>query len=181
MIRTAHNFVLAALLAAALHVGFPAGIAAAGEAPAPGAKSVAFLLVHFQNDNEELEPTSEAERARMVTIREQFKTMMEASGRYKFVEVADADRAKFTAGQQLGHCAGCEFDYGSALGAESVAWIEVQKVSNLIMNLNVFMSDVAGRKSTFVHSVDIRGNTDDSWARSLSYLVKNYLLGAPGQ
>jgi hypothetical protein len=29
---------------------------------------------------------------------------------------------------------------------------------------------------TFVHSVDIRGNTDVSWTRSLKYLLDNYLL-----
>jgi hypothetical protein len=28
----------------------------------------------------------------------------------------------------------------------------------------------------FVHSVDIRGNTDESWMRSLTYLLSNYLL-----
>ena len=33
---------------------------------------------------------------------------------------------------------------------------------------------------TFVRSVDIRGNTDESWSRSLTYLVKNYLLPTQG-
>jgi hypothetical protein len=28
----------------------------------------------------------------------------------------------------------------------------------------------------FVKSVDIRGNTDQSWTRGLDYLVRNYLL-----
>jgi hypothetical protein len=40
------------------------------------------------------------------------------------------------------------------------------------------MADVASRKLTFVHSVDIRGNTDESWKRGLAYLVKNYLLAS---
>ena len=35
------------------------------------------------------------------------------------------------------------------------------KVSDLILNLNVYMADIADRKLTFVHSVDIRGNTDE--------------------
>jgi Protein of unknown function (DUF2380) len=38
------------------------------------------------------------------------------------------------------------------------------------------MADVASEKMTFVHSVDIRGNTDDSWRRSLNYLLENYFL-----
>jgi hypothetical protein len=41
------------------------------------------------------------------------------------------------------------------------------------------MADVAAKKMAFVHSVDIRGNTDESWTHGLNYLVKNYLLAAP--
>ena len=59
------------------------------------------------------------------------------------------------------------------------AWIVVQKVSDLILNINVYMADVATGKLAFVHSVDIRGDTDESWTRGLTYLVKNYLLPAP--
>ena len=42
------------------------------------------------------------------------------------------------------------------------------KVSNLILNMNVYLADVASQKMAFVHSVDIRGNTDESWMRSLT-------------
>ena len=67
-------------------------------------------------------------------------------------------------------------EYGKQTGADYAAWIVVQKVSDLILNINVYMGDVAARKLTFVHSVDIRGNTDESWTHGISYLVKNYLL-----
>jgi hypothetical protein len=46
----------------------------------------------------------------------------------------------------------------------------VQKVSDLILNLNVYMTDVAARKLAFVHSVDIRGNTDESCIAELQKL-----------
>ena len=71
---------------------------------------------------------------------------------------------------------GCEFNYGKQLGADYAAWIVVQKVSDLILNMNVYMADVGARKLVFVHSVDIRGNTNESWTRGLTYLLKNYLL-----
>jgi len=41
------------------------------------------------------------------------------------------------------------------------------------------MVEVATRKATLVHSVDIRGNTDESWTRGINYLVKNYVLADP--
>lgn len=146
------------------------------QARAADTRSVAFLGVHLQNDNETLEPTSDAERARMTKVEELFKSRLEASGRFTFATVRPDVRAKIAAGQMIGDCGGCEIDYGKLLGSEVIAWINIQKVSNLILNMNVYMADVATQKMIFMHSVDIRGNTDESWTKSISYLVKNYLL-----
>ncbi|MDR3535877.1 MAG: DUF2380 domain-containing protein [Acetobacteraceae bacterium] len=51
----------------------------------------------------------------------------------------------------------------------------VQKVSNLILNMNVVVRDVATGQTIAAGSVDIRGNTDESWSRALAYLVHNRL------
>jgi Protein of unknown function (DUF2380) len=138
--------------------------------------TVAFLGVEFLNDHEDLEPTTDAERARLAAIGKLFKSQLEASGRYRFVPITADAAAKIAADREIGNCGGCEFDYGKQFGAEDAAWIVVQKVSDLILNINVYMADVTARKLKFVHSVDVRGNTDESWARGLTYLVKNYLL-----
>ena len=53
-----------------------------------------------------------------------------------------------------------------------------QKVSNLILNINVYMEDAESGKMKFARSVDI-GNTDESWRRGLDYLLRNYLLREP--
>ena len=55
----------------------------------------------------------------------------------------------------------------------------VQKVSNLILNINVYMEDAQSGTMKFARSVDIRGNTDESWRRGLDYLLRNYLLREP--
>lgn len=140
-------------------------------------RTLAFLGVVFQNDNAGLQPTTDAERAREQKVVDLFKRQLEASGRFKFISTPPAVLADIaSSGQNLGECHGCETDYGRRLGADEVAWVKIQKVSNLILNLNVFMADVSTEKMTFAHSVDIRGNTDESWTRSLTYLVNNYLL-----
>jgi hypothetical protein len=151
---------------------------AATAAPSEAAKSVAFLNVQFLNDHEDLEPTTSAERARLALITSLFKAKLEASGRYTFVSIPADTAAKISAGPEVGACGGCEFGYGKELGADYAAWIVVQKVSDLILNINVYMADVAAKKMAFVHSVDIRGDTDESWTRGIAYLVKNYLLPA---
>jgi hypothetical protein len=59
----------------------------------------------------------------------------------------------------------------------------VQKVSALILNINIFVRDTHSGRLIASMSVDLRGNTDESWSRALSYLLRNRLLapnyGAP--
>jgi Protein of unknown function (DUF2380) len=141
------------------------------DAPSEPAKSVALLTVHFLN-HEDLEPTTGAERARIALIASIFKAKLDASGRYQFVSIPADAASKIAAGPEVGACGGCEFGYGKEFGADTVAWIVIQKVSDLILNINVYMADVAAGKMAFVHSVD----TDESWTRGITYLVKNYLL-----
>jgi hypothetical protein len=148
------------------------------QAPA-AAESVALLGVQFLNDNEGLEPTNDAERARLAAIEGLFKQKLEASGRYTFLILPETTAAQVAEGPAFGSCGGCEFKYGAEAHADIAAWLVVQKVSNLILNINVYMVEVATRKAVFARSVDIRGNTDESWTRGLTYLIKNYLLADP--
>ena len=115
--------------AVALLLGLVALTAAVVVPAQAGGKSVALLGVHLQNDNEMYEPTSDAERARMVTVAEIFKHQLSASERYSFVEVPPDVQSKIAAGRTMGECGGCEIEYGQSLGSEIVAWITVQKIS----------------------------------------------------
>lgn len=173
---------LAALGVAAILMVMPlaiAGCLAAAPTAVDQVRTVALLSVEFLNSHDDLEPTTDAERARLASLKGIFKSKLEASGQYKLIPVPAELAAKIAAGPQIGNCGGCEFDYGKQLGSDLVAWIVVQKVSDLILNFNVYMADVAARKLTFAHSVDLRGNTDESWTRGMTYLLENYLLAGP--
>jgi hypothetical protein len=152
---------------------------ASGIAPALAEATLphlAFLGVRLQNDNEGLEPTTDAERHRLALIGEQFTSTVSGSGAYAVVPITPAVQAEIANGQPIGQCGGCEATFGKKLSADRVAWITVQKVSNLILNMNVYVADVATDKLTFLKSVDLRGNTDESWTRSMKYLLDNYFL-----
>ena len=168
---------LAALIVAPflilLAIGANSAAAAAQDDPA---KSIALLNVQFLNDHADLEPTTAAERARLASVGSLFKAKLEASGRYQLVSISADASAKIAAGPEIGSCGGCEFSYGKQLGANYAAWIVVQKVSDLILNMNVYIADIEAKKLVFVHSVDIRSDTDESWTRGMTYLLKNYLL-----
>ncbi len=64
-------------------------------------------------------------------------------------------------------------------GADWAAWGTVQKVSDLILNINLYMQDARSGQVEFVKSVDIRGNTDESWRHGLDYMLRHYLLREP--
>lgn len=149
----------------------------ASTAGTPAAKtSIAVLGVNLSNVKEDLEPTTDEEKARLPKVEELFRSRLDGSGRYSVVPLPDEMRAKIAAGQAIGLCGGCEIDFGKSLGAELVTWVEVEKVSNLILLMNVYVSDVSTGKVTFFKSVSMRSNTDESWLRSIDYVLKNYLL-----
>lgn len=161
---------VASLAALCLAVG------AAAPAWAEEPIEAAVLNAYFQNDHAEWVPTSDAERKRMSAMVDTFKTMLEESGKYRFEPVAPPIQAQIDKDQKMGQCAGCEIRYGKDLGVAQVVWIEVQKVSELILNVNVYISDVTTGERIFVKSVDLRGNNDESWRHSIRFLVKRYML-----
>lgn len=73
----------------------------------------------------------------------------------------------------LHDCNGCDVDIGKALKTDRVMTAWVQKVSNLILNINIQIRDVKGGLIMLNKSVDIRGNTDESWTRGVRYMVRS--------
>lgn len=75
--------------------------------------------------------------------------------------------------QNLLSCTDCDVEIARAAGVDRVLFGWVQKVSNLILNINVDVRDGATGKSVLGKSVDLRGNTDISWQRGIDYLVRD--------
>jgi len=73
--------------------------------------------------------------------------------------------------QDMNACNGCERRVAQALGASRVGVCWVQKISNLILNMNLRIEDADSGAMLFQRSVDIRGNTDLSWQRGAKALV----------
>lgn len=149
---------------------------AAGASPHHEPRKLLFLGTKFQNDHESQEPTTDAERGRIHAVEEVFKSQLESTGEFRFIPASAEIKSKISEGQTVGDCGGCEIDYGVSSGADISAWIVVQKVSNLILNINLYMVDVPERKILLTQSVDIRGNTDLSWTRGMTYLVKHHVI-----
>ena len=76
-------------------------------------------------------------------------------------------------------CGGCDMRLARRIGAELAITGTVQKVSNLILNMNIYVRDASSGATIAAMSADMRGNTDETWSRALEWLVRNRLL-APG-
>ena len=74
------------------------------------------------------------------------------------------------------HCNGCDVTLAQELGADYALVGEVQKVSNLILNINLYLRDAGTGELVRSGSVDIRGNNDESWQRGVRYLLKNIIF-----
>jgi hypothetical protein len=124
----------------------------------------------------------EAQPRRLDLITGILRDELARSGRYRIVAIRPEElpqdeslRARAEGGYFSG-CPGCDVEVARALGAQLSITGTVQKVSNLILNINVYVRDTKTDRLLAVHSVDIRGNTDDSWTRGVRYLIKNRLL-----
>jgi|SRR5271155_848463 len=142
-----------------------------------GIPSVAFF--GFQLINTSLEPTTPIEAGRIEMLDDLFRQRLGSSGRFKIVPIPPDMQQRIAAGAEISGCNGCERDYAKSIGANWAAWGTVQKVSNLILNINVYMEDAASGKLEFFKSVDIRGNTDESWRHGLDYMLRHYLFEEP--
>jgi hypothetical protein len=100
-------------------------------------------------------------------------------GRFGFAAILPDVHKQAAAGHGIPGCNGCERELAELSGADWAAWGTVQKVSNLILNINLYMEDARNGKIEFAHSVDIRGNTDESWRHGLDYMLRNYVLKTP--
>jgi hypothetical protein len=155
---------------------FFGGIVAASAADS-GVPRIAFFGFQLINTSLESDTTNEDRRLRMLD--DLFRDKVTASGRFTILPIPPEMQAAIAAGPEISNCNGCERDYARTLGADQAAWGTVQKVSDLILNINLYMKDVESGELTFVRSVDIRGNTDESWRHGLDYMLRHYLFGEP--
>jgi len=117
------------------------------------------------------------EQVRLANTTDQLRRRLAESGRFVVLEIAPV--AAQARASNLQACGGCDTRLAKTIGAELAVTGTVQKVSNLILNMNIYIRDVQSGELVAAMSADLRGNTDESWARTLDWLLRNRLL-APG-
>ena len=161
--------------AAALGAAWATAQAQADSTPPGNLRSLAvtdFELVDDQNNP----LTKAAQEVRLRNATAQIQQELAERQLYRVVDPAPSQelQGKLRAQQAfLYRCDDCAEQVGRLLGADLVMVTWVQKVSELILNLNVQIYDVKAQKVVFTKSVDMRGNDDVSWTRGVRYLVRD--------
>ena len=139
-----------------------------------------FKLVDTSLQGEVDGPRADEQR-RLREAGDQLRKALADSGKFIVVDIAPVYAAAHASNLQA--CGGCDVKYALQLGADLAITGVVQKVSNLILNMNIYLRDTQTGRLVTVMSADFRGNTDESWSRAMSYLLRNRLLapnyGAP--
>jgi hypothetical protein len=148
-------------------------LAFAAPALAEKAAVFEFELIDSSLDGE-IYGTTDAERARLAKMAPMARELLVQFANYEIVDTAAV--AEEARNSNLQSCGFCDAAMAKKLGADLAVTGTVQKVSNLILNINLYVRDAATNKMLKVGSVDIRGNTDESWFRGLRYLVKNRMF-----
>ena len=139
-------------------------------------KTIAILEFDLIDDQHELSPAT-VEYQRLITIHDQLQEEFAKNRLYRVIDVGPAAALikMYQSRSQLRECNGCELDIARSLQADRVLIGWVQKVSNLIVNINIQIEDPATGGILLTKSVDLRGNTDESWKRGVSYIVKSMI------
>jgi hypothetical protein len=131
-----------------------------------------FELIDTSLDGE-LEGVDPAETARLHRLAPQLRDVIAAMPGFTLLDVTPVQAV--ASERSLTSCARCAIDLARELGADIVVTGTVQKVSNLILNINARGQEVATGRPVAGGSVDIRGNNDAMWERGGRALWKNRL------
>jgi hypothetical protein len=121
------------------------------------------------------------EHDRLLRAGDQLRKELGESGKFQILDISPVNAAAHQSNLQA--CGGCDVKLAQQLSADLEITGVVQKVSNLILNINLYLRDVHTGRLVTATSADMRGNTDESWSRTMRYLIHERLLapnyGAP--
>ena len=131
--------------------------------------------LHDTSQDGELVPVLNPEDVRRLkVVADELKSLMTKDGRFEVVDLtplaAEIDKAS-----PFNQCDGCEVPIAAKAGADLVVTGFVDKFSDSLISLQLFVRDVKKSELKQSMSVAIIGNTDELWLHGLSWLWRNKL------
>jgi hypothetical protein len=164
---------LKAVATALLITSVTALVPSIGTAQERSAAIFDFELTDTSRDNQ-LAPHDAEHRARLAEVSDRLRKRLGESGRFSVADIGPV--AKEAQASNLQSCGGCDVTLANKIGADLAVTGMVHKVSNLILHMMIFVRDAKTGADLAVAQADMRGDTDESWARTLDWLARNRLL-----
>ena len=141
----------------------------------PGAKLAFFGIVFIDTSTEgAINGVRPDETERLAMLEEYVREEFRGRG-FELADIAPVfDEMNMVA--SVADCNFCDVLLARKLGVDYSVVGEVQKVSNLILSMNLVVRDTVEGQHVRGMSVDIRGNNDDSWRRGMRYILKNNIF-----
>lgn len=116
-------------------------------------------------------------RGRLAAINAQLAQGLHQRALYRVVDTQPADDligVLRERNEYVYRCNDCLAEVGQRLDTRLVALGWVQRVSELILNINVSVRDAQSGAEVLSKSVDLRGNTDETWARGINFMLRDW-------
>jgi hypothetical protein len=171
----------AAGIARILGVAALFAVGSAHAATQPPLKKLLILDFELVDDQQDVVPFPEKE-TRLAMVSQRLREALIEEKLYDVIDNAPVAQMIRTeaARQSLLRCNGCELDIARKAGVDRILLAWVQKTSNLILNVNIEIRDATTGQVVLVKSVDLRGNTDQSWQRGIDFIVRGMVLEKQG-
>ena len=121
-----------------------------------------------------LAPPNAEHQARIALISNQLRKRFADSGRFNILDIAPVNAQAYASNLQS--CGECDMSLAGQIGAELAVTGIVYKVSNLILHMTIYIRDVKAEVNIAAAQADMRGDTDETWVRTVDWLVRNGLL-----
>jgi hypothetical protein len=161
------------LIALALLAGFSlAGAARADAPPAPG--SATWFGIHYIDTSTEgaINGVRADETARIEMIEDYIAAALTERG----FDLRSPEPERIARIRNPVHSNGADSKIAAEMGTDYAISGEVQKVSNLIQSVNLYIREAGTGRQLRAGAVDVRGNTDEAYQRGYSYLLRNIIF-----
>ena len=121
------------------------------------------------------------EHERLMRAGEQLRKELAESGKFQLLDILPVNAAAHASNLQA--CGGCDVHFAQQLGADLYITGVMHKVSELILIMSIYLRDAHTGHLVSAMNAHLRGNSDESWSRAMTFLLHNRLLapnyGAP--
>ena len=158
--------------------GFALLLAFSGQLTNAAEPLATLAVIGFELVDDQPDPIRDADhKRRLAAIQMQLEQGLHQRGLYRVVDTAPAKELIDAVRAQnafVYRCNGCLAEVGQRLGTRLVVVGWVQRVSELILNVNVSVRDAATDQEVLAKSVDLRGNNDESWTRAMAFMLRDW-------